>query len=127
MIDGAIARNTGTVSKFGAKLDTVSDFVFMCICSFKFLPLMYIPIWLWVRITLITLIKLFDIAFVLIRKKKLLSIHSVSNKITGFALFLLPLSLTFIEAAYSVGTICIIATVAVIQEIYFIAKGQELL
>ncbi len=29
MIDGTIARKTIAVSKFGSKLDTVSDFVFM--------------------------------------------------------------------------------------------------
>ena len=29
MIDGTIARKTGAVSKFGARLDTASDFVFI--------------------------------------------------------------------------------------------------
>ena len=33
MIDGAIARKTGSVSKFGARLDTVTDFVFMFVCA----------------------------------------------------------------------------------------------
>ena len=28
MIDGRVARKTNTVSEFGAKLDTVADFVF---------------------------------------------------------------------------------------------------
>ncbi len=31
MIDGAIARKTGTVRKFGAKLDTIADFIFMTV------------------------------------------------------------------------------------------------
>jgi len=127
MIDGAIARKTGAVSPFGARLDTVADFVFMFVCSIKILPLMHIPVWLWVWITLIALTKIFSIAFVFIRKKKLISIHSVFNKTTGFALFLLPLSLTLVETTYSVATICVLATIAVIQEVYFIAKGQEVL
>ena len=59
--------------------------------------------------------------------KKLLSIHSVLNKTTGVALFLLPLLLTFVETTYSVATICALATIAVMQEVYFIAKGQEVL
>ncbi len=127
MIDGAIARKTGTVSKFGARLDRVSDFVLLFVCSVKILPLMHIPIWLWVWITLIALTKVFNITLVFIRKKKLISIHSVLNKITGFALFLLPLSLTFAPTTYSVVTICVLATIAVMQEVYFIAKGQEVL
>ena len=39
MIDGTIARKTGAVSNFGAKLDTASDFVFMFVCSLKILPI----------------------------------------------------------------------------------------
>ncbi len=127
MIDGAIARKTGSISKFGARLDTVSDFVFMFVCSIKILPVMHLPLWLWGWIALIALTKIFNITLVFIRKKKLISIHSVLNKITGFTLFLLPLSLTFAPTTYSVATICILATIAVIQEVYFIAKGQEVL
>ena len=127
MIDGAIARKMGAVSKFGAKLDTVADFVFMFVCSIKILPLIHIPVWLWVWIIVVALIKIFNIALVFIHKKKLISIHSVLNKTTGFALFLLPLSLTFVEPIYSVATICLLATIAAMQEVYFIAKGQEVL
>ena len=99
----------------------------MLVCVVKMLPLINMPIWLWVWITFIALIKLFNIIFVFVRKKKLISIHSVLNKITGFALFLLPLTLTFVETTYSVATICVLATFAVMQEVYFIAKGQEIL
>ena len=127
MIDGTIARKTGAVSKLGAKLDTIADFVFMLVCSLKILPLIRITLWLWVWIIIIASIKIFNIALVFIRKKKLISIHSVLNKITGFALFFLPLSLTFVETNYSVATICLLATIAVVQEVYFIAKGQEVL
>ena len=127
MIDGTIARKTGAVSKFGARLDTASDLVFMLVCSVRILPRVQIPVWLWVWVACIALIKILNIAFVLVFKKKLISIHSVLNKITGFALFLLPLSLTFAPTTYSVATICVLATIAVMQEVYFIAKGQEVL
>ncbi len=127
MIDGTIARKTETSSKFGARLDTVADFVFMFVCWIKILPLIHIPVWLWVWITLVSLIKIFNIVLVFIHKKKLISIHSVLNKITGFALFLLPLTITFVETTYSAATICVLATIAVMQEVYFIAKGQEVL
>ena len=127
MIDGAIARKTRSASQFGAKLDTVSDLVFMLVCSIKILPVLHLSLWLWGWIILIALTKILNIALVLIRKKKLISIHSVLNKITGFALFLLPLTLTFIPTAYSALTICVLATIAVIQEVCFVAKGQAVL
>ena len=127
MIDGTIARKMGSVSKFGAKLDTVSDFVFMLVYIIKIVPILCIPIWLWVWIIIIALTKLFNIIFVFIRKKQLISIHSMLNKITGFALFILPLTLIFVEITYSVLAICVLATIAVIQEVYFMVKGQEIL
>ena len=127
MIDGTIARRMGTESAFGARLDTVADFVFIFVCAIKILPEVHISVWLWVWIIIIALIKIFNIAVVFVYKKKLISIHSVLNKITGFALFLLPLSLTFVEATYSVTAICVIATVAVMQETYFVARGRFVL
>ena len=126
MIDGTIARKMGAVSKFGARLDTVSDFVFMLVCSIKILPLIHIPVWLWVWIIIVALIKIFNIAFVFVRKKKLISIHSVLNKLTGLALFLLPITLTFVDPTDSIAIICVLATIAVIQEAYLIANGKEI-
>ena len=126
MIDGTIARKTGAVSQFGAKLDTASDFVFLFVCAVKILPRLHIPIWIWAWIILIALSKIFNIAFVLIRKKKLISIHSGLNKITGFALFLFPLSLPYVKTVYSAMAICSLATVATVQETYFVVNGQEI-
>ena len=127
MIDGTIARKTGAVSKFGAGLDTAADFVFMFVCGLKILPLLHLPVWLWVWITLIALVKIMNITLVLIHRKKLISIHSALNKTTGFALFLLPLTLTFVKATYSTAAICVLASIAAMQEVCFIAKGQEVL
>ena len=83
--------------------------------------------WLWDWIIIIALIKILNIALAFIRKKELLSIHSTLNKLTGFSLFLLPLSLSIIEAIYSVATICVLATIAVMQEVYFVAKGRAVI
>ena len=127
MVDGTIARKTNSTSNFGAKLDTIADFVFVFICSIKILPALQIPLWLWVWIFIVALIKIFYIALVFIHKKKLLSIHSILNKITGFALFLLPLSLSFVEIKYSSVVVCLIATFSSIQEGYYIGTGREIL
>ena len=127
MVDGTLARRTGSVSQFGARLDTASDLVFMFVCAIKILPLLHIPVWIWVWITLVAVVKILNIVTVFVRKKKLISIHSVFNKITGLSLFLLPLMLTIVPTAYSVAAICVLATVAAMQEVYLLAKGQEVL
>ena len=127
MVDGTLARRTGSVSQFGARLDTASDLAFMFVCAIKILPLLHIPVWIWVWITLVAVVKILNIVTVFVRKKKLISIHSVFNKITGLSLFLLPLMLTIVPTAYSVAAICVLATVAAMQEVYLLAKGQEVL
>ena len=126
MIDGTIARKTGTASPFGAKLDTVADFLFMLVCFIKILPFLCIPAWLWVWIIAIAIVKICNLSFAFIRRKKLLSLHTPLNKITGFTLFLLPLSTPLIESVYSIVTICTLATIATMQEVYYSAKNRDI-
>lgn len=39
MIDGTVARQTNTVSAFGAKHDAIAKFIFVAACLMKLLPL----------------------------------------------------------------------------------------
>ena len=118
MIDGAIARKTNAVSSFGSKLDTVADIVFMVVCAVKLLPMIYLPIGVWMWIAVIALIKVTNIVWGFVRKKQLVDYHAVLNKITGSLLFLLPFTLQFIEPMYSFAVVCMIATIAAIKEGY---------
>ena len=58
MIDGTVARRMGSATEFGARLDAVSDFVFMSVALIKFVPHLHIPVWLWIWIGIIAMIKL---------------------------------------------------------------------
>ena len=53
----------------------------------------------------------------------------IANIITGGRIiFSLPiLFIPFVETTYSITIICIFPTIAVIQEAYFITKGQTIL
>ncbi len=125
MIDGTVARKTNTVSAFGAKLDTIADFAFVAVCLFKLLPILDIPVWLWVWIEVIALIKVVNIISGVVMNKKLTAVHSVMNKVTGALLFCLPLTLSFIDLKYSAIVVCSIATFAAIQEGHYIKTGRE--
>ena len=124
MVDGTIAKKTNSVSEFGARLDTVADFLFFAVTLIKLLPVIHIPKWIWVWIVIITIIKIFNVILGFIYKKKLISLHTVMNKITGLLLFVLPLTLEFIEIKYCLIAVCIIATISAIQEGYFIIKER---
>lgn len=120
MIDGTVARKTNTVSDFGAKLDAIADYIFAVVCLIKLMPVLDIPVWLWVWIAVIALIKIINIISGVVLHKKLTAVHSVMNKVTGALCFLLPLTLSFIELKYSAIVVCSIATFAAIQEGHFI-------
>lgn len=119
MIDGTIARKTNAVSGFGSKLDTIADFVFVVVCLIKLLPLVHISVWLWIWIAVIAVIKATNLVWGFVCRKKLVDYHSVFNKATGLLLFLLPFTLQRVEPKYSFAVVCIIATIAAIQEGYY--------
>ena len=119
MIDGTVARRTKSASDFGAGLDTLSDFVFMTVALIKFLPQLQIPVRLWIWIGVIAVIKLGNVAWGFVRAKKLTSPHTVLNKITGLLLFILPVTISFIDLTYTLPIVCTLATVAAIHEVYF--------
>ena len=119
MVDGTVARRIGSASEFGARLDTVSDFVFMTVALIKFVPHLHIPVWLWIWIGVIAMIKLGNAACGFVRAKKLISPHTVLNKVTGLLLFLLPMTISFIELTYTMPFVCAVATIAAIHEVYY--------
>ena len=120
MIDGAVARKTGTISEFGSRLDTVADIVFVVVCLVKLLPVLDVPVWLYIWIAFIAIIKVANIMVGYIRWNEFVSVHSWMNKAAGVLLFVFPLTLAFIDLKYSAAVVCIVATVAAIQEGYLV-------
>ena len=125
MIDGTIARRINTVSEFGARFDTAADFVFVVVCLIKLLPVISMPVWLWVWIVMIALIKTVNIISGYIVQRKLAVVHSVMNKVTGVMLFILPLTFSIIPLTYSAIPICAVATFSAVQEGHFIRTGRD--
>ena len=125
MIDGAVARRTGTVSELGSRLDTIADIIFTAACLIKLLPALDVPVWLYIWTAVIAMIKLFNIATGYIRQKRFIAVHSVMNKVTGGLLFIFPLTLTFIDSKYSAAVVCVIATIAAFYEGYLIQGGNN--
>ena len=125
MIDGTIARKTNSDTELGSKLDSVVDLIFVVVAFIKLLPVISFPNWLWVWIAIIALIKVTNIVFGWISAKRLVIEHTLMNKITGFVLFLLPLTLSFIELKYSAVVVCSVATISAIQEGKYIKVNDE--
>ena len=125
MIDGPVARKTGTVSELGAKLDTTADFVLVAVCLWKLLPMLSVPLWLWLWIGGIALIKAVNLLSGFIIQKRFVAMHTVMNKVTGMLLFVLPLTLPVVALNHSAPLVCAVATFAAVQEGHFIRTGKE--
>ena len=126
MLDGFVARRTNSASPLGAKLDSMVDLVFLAVCLIKLLPVLALPVWLWVWVGLIALLRLVNVVSGFVRRKKLVLLHTRANKLTGALLFLLPLSLGFLNIAYTAVPLCALASFAAIQEGHFIRTGREI-
>ena len=124
MADGIVARKTNSVSEFGSRFDGVADFVFVAVCLIKILPVMDIPIWLYVWTAVIFFVKIVNIISGYVMQKKYVAVHTTMNKATGALLFMLPLTLTIVPLNYSGILICSVATFAAIQEGHFIRVGK---
>ena len=122
MVDGTIARKLGTESEFGARLDTIADFVFVSAALYKLLPDIVLNTGIWIWIGTIAVIKVINIISGFVVQKRFVTVHSPANKITGIALFLLPLTLSVADIRYSAILVCLLATLAALQEGHFISN-----
>ena len=100
MLDGFVARKTNSSSRFGARLDTIADFVFVVVCLIKLLPILSIPAWLYGWIGIIALIKVVNIISGFALQNMFMAVHSAMNKVTGVLLFLLPLTIPILPLKY---------------------------
>ena len=124
MIDGTVARKTGTASEFGSAFDSIADFVFVTVCLIKLIPVLDIEKWLWTWIVLVAVIKVVNSIYGLKKYKRIVFVHSVLNKTTGLLAFALPLTIRFLEFRCTAAVVCTIATIAAIHEWYFIRTGN---
>ena len=125
MADGTIARKTNSISKFGSQLDTVADLIFVVVSLFKLLPEIHIPQWLWIWCCVIAVIKISNIIWGYVSKKQFISLHIIMNKVTGLLLFLLPLTISFVDLKYSSIVVCCFATLSAIQEGFYVITDSN--
>ena len=142
MFDGFLARRWGVESKFGARLDSLADFVFVLAVGYKLFPWLKLPATLWMMIGLIAMVKIANVwssesrqtcldGRVVTGKDEVNAIsayvvkhsqfpHTKANKLTGFLLFI---GMMAVGQSYFVPVAWVLACIALfaaIQEGHFI-------
>ena len=122
MIDGYIARKLHAESKAGAVFDSIADICFIACCAIRLIPIVQIPLWLWIWAGGILVIKLVNQVSALIVCKGFCFPHTTANRLVGFLLFLLVP--TVFRSIVPIAFVAAAATFAAIQEGHLIRTGQ---
>ena len=92
ILDGAVARKTGTESRAGEVMDSAADLVFAAAALVCLLPIYKeeIPFWLWAAVAFVIYLKIKNTIAVFVMQRRLVKGYTFLNKITLLAVFLLP-------------------------------------
>jgi phosphatidylglycerophosphate synthase len=126
MFDGYIARKTNSTSDFGSMLDSIADVCFMSIVIVTLFPFIKISSTLIIWIILIALVRIISLSVVYAKFHTFAFLHTYANKLTGFLLFLIPYLIKLFEMHKVAIFVCIIASLATVEELIIILKSKEL-
>ncbi|MDO4940918.1 MAG: CDP-alcohol phosphatidyltransferase family protein [Erysipelotrichaceae bacterium] len=128
VVDGFIARKAHVTSELGSKLDSVSDLMFYVIMMLELMPILKIrfPRFIWVYIYALLGLRIAMYVYYGMTKKKIMSNHTILNKISGFLVFLTPfMMLTDYLNIFAIIT-CTVALIAALYEINISFYGKHL-
>ena len=126
MIDGTIARRFKATSSLGSKLDSIGDVVLTFIMLYIILPIIQLPVWMLVWIVLIIVLRFVSVGVAIFRYRVLTLLHTIMNRIVALALFLFPFSLLFLDTYITAIVLCVIASLAAIEELVIVARAPTL-
>ena len=114
MLDGFLARRWGVESKFGARLDSLADFVFVLVVGYKLFPWLKLSAALWMMIGLIAMVKIVNAISAYVVKRRVAFPHTKANKLTGLLLFIGMMAIGqsyFVPVAWVVACIALFAAI----------------
>jgi CDP-diacylglycerol--glycerol-3-phosphate 3-phosphatidyltransferase len=126
IIDGFVARKTGTASNLGAKLDSMADLIMtgvLLLVLYSIInPATEVLIW----IVLIGIVRLASMAVTLKKYKTYAVLHTYGNKVTGIVLFTFPMFLPYIHVTVLINIICVVASISAIEELIIQLTSKKL-
>ena len=122
MADGFVARATGTAGARGAKLDSLADGVFFLSSSIKIFPSLCLLPLLWAPVMIVLLVRVANLLHSFFKGRE--PLHTTADKIAGFLLFLLPLSLGFVPVMLSASVVIAVVLFAAVEETVLLWRGK---
>ena len=101
-------------SKFGARLDSLADFVLVLAVGYKLFPWLKLPTTLWMMIGLVALVKIVNAISSYLVRQRIEFLHTIANKLTGILLFIGTMTIGqsyFIAVAWVIACIALFAAI----------------
>ena len=95
-------------------MDSLADICFVACCAWQLLPVLELPLWLWIWGGVIVVIKVVNQITALVKHGRCHFPHTIANKATGFMLFI-AVPMTF-HSIIPITVVAACATFAAIQE-----------
>jgi CDP-diacylglycerol--glycerol-3-phosphate 3-phosphatidyltransferase len=126
IMDGFVARKTGTTSSLGAKLDSMADLIMTGLLLLLLYPIINPATEVLLLVILIGIIRIASMTVALKKYKTFAVLHTYGNKLTGIALFIFPLLLPYIHVTVLINIICVVASISAIEELIIQLTSRKL-
>ena len=126
ILDGFIARKTGTTSRLGEKLDSMADMIMTGVLLVVLYPIVNPATKIIIWIISIGIIRLASMVVAMKKYKTFAMLHTYGNKITGIVLFIFPILLPYINTTMLMYIICVVASISAIEELIIQLTSSEL-
>lgn len=127
VLDGWLARKTGTASDFGAKLDSIADLLFYGMLLFRLFPVLWLslPAAVWYVVSAVLLVRVLAYTTAAVKYHRFASLHTWLNKLTGGAVFLLPYVFAVSSGVTYGWAVCFLALAAALEELTIHLSQKE--
>jgi len=127
VLDGFVARLTGCVSDFGAKLDSIADLMFYGVMLIRIFPVMWarLPSEIWAAVALILVIRMFSYGIAAKKTGEMASLHTYMNKLSGLSVFCVPYVILQPYAVPVCCVVCVITALASAEELMIHLKSSN--
>ena len=126
VLDGYIARKSNSVSKSGAFIDSIADFILVIVIGIIFIPVISWELWMLIWIGIIAAFKITTLIVGFIKYKAFAFLHTYANKSTGIILFFIPILYLVININILAIIMCSIASISAIEELIINLKSEQL-
>ena len=126
ILDGFLARKLHPESTFGAKLDSIADFVFVGCLTIFAVKNLNIPRWLWLCVLPIALLRFASDGIGFNKYHAFTALHTWANKLTGILIFAAPILYCLCGLRFTGIILCAVAFASACEELIVTVKSKEL-